>query len=121
MVKRKWERGSRSLQPLQAFTQPLAFQFIKTAKVVEDKHPLIQDLHFELNPFHSSTWSKKISINMVIGPFKINFENYPFLSLSHFLIHQLISNQDNIQNLSPLYKDSLGHENGIADDFTQSP
>ena len=57
MVKRKGERGSPYLNPLMALTQPLAFPLTRTTQLVEDKHPLTQDLHFMLTPFFSSTWS----------------------------------------------------------------
>ena len=54
-VKRKEEKGSPCLKPLVALTQPFTFLLTMIAKLVEDKHPLIQDLHFGLNPFLSST------------------------------------------------------------------
>ena len=64
---------------------------------------------------------QKIPINKIIGLFKINFEDYPFLSWSPLLIHHLISDQDNIQNLSPLDKSTLGQIDGVLEDFTQTP
>ena len=48
----------------------MTFSFTKIPKLVEDKHPLIQDLHFELNPLLCSIWSKKNPIYMVIGLLK---------------------------------------------------
>ena len=53
MVKRKGKRGSPCLQTL-VLTHSLAFPFTRIAKLTEDKQPLIQDLHFVLNPFLSS-------------------------------------------------------------------
>ena len=44
---------------------------------------------------------------MVISLFKINLENYLFLSKSSFLIHYLIGYQHNVQYLSSLNKSSL--------------
>ena len=44
-VKRKGERGSPYLNPLEALTQPFAFPLTKIAKLEEDKQPLIHDLH----------------------------------------------------------------------------
>ena len=53
MVKKSGERGSPYVRPPEVLNHPLAFQFTKLAKHVEDKQPLIQDLHLELNPFLS--------------------------------------------------------------------
>ena len=60
---------------------------------------------------------QKTPIYMIIGFFNINFEDYPFLSWSPFLVHQLIANQTNIQNLSPVNKVSLWIVDGIMEDF----
>lgn len=58
MVRRKWARGSPCLILMVALTHPLAQLFSKTSKVLEDKQPLIQNLHLVLYPF-SIAWFKK--------------------------------------------------------------
>ena len=72
IVKRKGKKSSPCISPLKALTQPLAF--------VTYKHSLIQDLHFVLKLFLLSSLFKKTPIHMVVGLFKINFEEHPFLS-----------------------------------------
>ena len=59
MIKRKWDIGSPCLGPLDALTQPFGFSFIRIAKVIDDKQPLIQVLYLGLNPFLSNTWFRK--------------------------------------------------------------
>ena len=65
-VKGKRERGSPCLKPLMALTQPFAFPLTRIAKLVEDKHPLIQDLYFGLNPFLLGHQSNESSICTLI-------------------------------------------------------
>ena len=59
MVKEKGDNRSPYLRPLKALTQSLALPFTKIAKNTKDKPPLIQVFHLELNPFLSSTWTRK--------------------------------------------------------------
>ena len=73
MVKRKGKRGAPYLRPLYPLTQPFAFLFTKIAKVIEDKHPLIEinfedssfDLHFSsTNSLAIKTTSKILKIEV---------------------------------------------------------
>ena len=98
-VKGKRERGSPYLKPLIALTQSFAFPLTRIAKLVEDKHPLIQNLYFGLNPFllrHQSNESSictliyyLISVELQKHPHKVLFDRIPTL-----LIH---CNNESIQ------------------------
>ena len=58
-VKRKGERGSPCLKPLDAFTEPLALLLTRIEKLVKERQPLIQYHRFGFDPFLSETCSKK--------------------------------------------------------------
>lgn len=51
IIKKKGENGSPCLSPLVTLTHPLALPFPKITKLVEDKQPLIHDIHLVLNLF----------------------------------------------------------------------
>ncbi|KAM7502758.1 hypothetical protein LguiB_001662 [Lonicera macranthoides] len=55
ITKRNGESGSPCLNPCDALKLPIGLPFIKTEKLTEEKHPMIQLLHLPWNPFLSST------------------------------------------------------------------
>ncbi|KAM7486574.1 hypothetical protein LguiA_002583 [Lonicera macranthoides] len=58
-IKRKGDKGSPCLKPLDALKLPSGLPLIITEKFTEFKHPPIHFLHLTPNPFLSNTKSKK--------------------------------------------------------------